>query len=148
MDKSHYRSFLGNCRLGKYLTTLANSLLSILIADPQADLCKRSKLNNNRWTIFGHFVQSLLRTGSPTHRTKLSTKLSTVSVENCSCTSEIRAKRVGLFQIWDWRQRELRCVSIPRRPEPSAQNDRLEVPCPWTLQSLRCGGAGGFSGGS
>jgi hypothetical protein len=51
--------------------------------------------------MFGHFAQSLLCTASATLCTKLSTKLSTVSVENHSAWSEDYVEGERLSQVWD-----------------------------------------------
>ena len=112
VDKSWYQSFFVEQQLGKYLTMIAKSLHRFQISDLQADSPKIINLCRIWWPNFGHFAQSLHCTTSPAHRTKLSTKLSTVSVENHSRSSEDPLEGLVLSQLRDW---PCAWISVPSR---------------------------------
>jgi hypothetical protein len=135
VDKSRYRSFFVDQQLGKYLTMIAKSLHQYKISDLQAYSPKYMISTLIDGQFFGHFAQSLPYTASPTHPTELSTKLSTVLVENHSRSSEDYGQRERLSQLWDSTVRLNQRSSRVPRIGLGAGNKRI-------LQSLRWGGAG------
>jgi hypothetical protein len=74
--------FFENNGLGKYLTTVANCTPHLKIADARGDLHNHLKSQEFFSPILQHYAQTLLCPGAHVDKTKLSTKLSTVSVEN------------------------------------------------------------------